>query len=438
MFSDFDDEPQDTQHAYDYDPSQGRTHVIDSDGWSIGVQNGDPSGVPSGFHPSTWMQNVHIPDHDNRGSTQSRNISTVDIAIVRNILKNQQIRTMCVSPYSLKMVLIPLMYGLKKSSDIYSKMTKFLQLPSNMNENELTSLITNNRNKIQQLEDVNMYSTILINDIYQLQPEYVKLVSAFLDDITAISPTEVVKRVNTLAEKHTRGKIKEVLKDGDIDKNLFALAIMNIIHFKDDWVNKFEPSYTKSKPFTTSRGKHVLVPQMYHKFETTDYYENDQFQMIELPFEHSCVFGVILPNSTSSVNQIKLSKLNEHINRMKLNFVKYNVGVQLPKFKQEIELDLVEYLKPMLPELFAGGYFDRMVVTERKDLCVGKFVQKVSFEIDETGAEGSAVTVAVLSFRCTPHSSTPFKKFTADHTFIYYIRNTITNGILFYGIYDGN
>jgi len=393
----------------------------------------------SQFHQ---LQSPHKTENDNK-------VSTIDLSLI-NKLSNNPIKSTCLSPYSLKMVLIPLMYGLNKSSNIYTKLANFLHLPKNISEIKLSEIITCSYNNTIDMQNVEMFSTILINCMYQLNPQYEKLVTLFMNNIQTISPSDVVNTVNKLVNEHTKGKITDILKNGDIDPTLFVLAIMNVIYFKDQWKEHFSKSCTKSDAvFTTITCSKIQIPQMYKMFKTRNYLETDTFQMIELPFKSSCVFGAILPNTNtptstttnSPLANINMNNLNQYISLMKLNCTTYNVNVRIPKFKQEIELNMIDYLKPYLPELFTdSGNFDRMIITKRKDLHVNQFIQKISFEIDECGAEGAVTTITTFttfSLKYVSQSSDPIKHFNANRTFIYYVRNTVTNGLLFYGVFDG-
>ena len=180
---------------------------------------------------------------------------------------------------------------------------------------------------------------------------------------------------------------------------------------------------------------------MHQTFEDSrKYYETDQFQMIELPFRHTCVFGVILPKCGVTPKDFDVLELNNYVKRLNNNYHQYDMFVTLPKFQQnELEIDLKQHLAPYVPKLFDSSYtgIDRMM-SDRNDLYVSMFRQKIVFKVDEKGAEGAVATICMNDCLGINLHENEKKLFKADHPFIYYIRDNTTDGLMFYGVYNGS
>ncbi|HKD37735.1 MAG TPA: serpin family protein, partial [Pirellulales bacterium] len=72
----------------------------------------------------------------------------------------------------------------------------------------------------------------------------------------------------------------------------------------------------------------------------------------------------------------------------------------------------------------------------RRDLSISAVIHKAYIDVDEKGTEAAAATAIVmraLSARVPPK----LEHFTADHPFVFLIRDTRSGSILFIGRYTG-
>ncbi len=92
------------------------------------------------------------------------------------------------------------------------------------------------------------------------------------------------KIINAWVEQKTRDKIKELIKQGSLGP-MTRLVLTNAIYFKGNWARQFKPEMTIQEPFTLLSGKKVDVPMMRQDDERSGYAENEDCQILEMPYE---------------------------------------------------------------------------------------------------------------------------------------------------------
>lgn len=109
---------------------------------------------------------------------------------------------------------------------------------------------------------------------------------------------------------------------------------------------------------------------------------------------------------------------------------KTEVEVELPHIHLEENYDLKSYLTEMgLGDLFKADKADLTGISDKGNLYVSEIFHKAFVEINEEGTEAAAATAAIVTARMRPIA----ERFHADHPFLFFIKNTQTNSILFLG-----
>lgn len=238
------------------------------------------------------------------------------------------------------------------------------------------------------------------------------------------------KPINEWASDKTRGKIPKVLNEGDITPDM-AMVLTNAIYFKGSWLYKFDSSLTKEQNFYPSSGKKEKCELMFSE-TSVFYFENANYQLIELPYEgNEIVMEVYLPSKNSNI-----SKMLKEISSSKDVPKTYEkTKVFLPKFKMETSYDLIPVMKKMgLVSPFTDANFSKM---SDAPLVISKLLQKAFLEVKEKGTEAAAVTVVGITL--TSALPTPVKEpkvFRADRPFYFNIKDKQNNLILFTGIVE--
>lgn len=232
--------------------------------------------------------------------------------------------------------------------------------------------------------------------------------------------------INEWVERNTRYKIKNILPEESItDETKMVLA--NAIYFKGSWLSEFDSKQTTQKDFFVDNEEKVSVLMM-RKEEELNYFEDEEFEYLELPYKGENIsMVVLLPKEITTNFYIPLAKELMDLNK---KMSKEKIIVDLPKFKFEAEYKLKEDLIKMgMREAFTDfANFSKM--DEKNFVKIDEVYHKAFIEVNEEGTEAAASTVVVVVQKT---SITKPNFFNANHPFAFYIQNKTTGEILFLG-----
>lgn len=240
------------------------------------------------------------------------------------------------------------------------------------------------------------------------------------------SEPETIEIINNWVSENTKGKITKVIDEIDA---LSMMYLINAIYFKGSWTDEFNKERTHKDKFFISNGKSVSC-EMMNTAEENLYFENDDFQAIDLPYgkgDFSMI--VILPKKGKDINEF-ISNLNrENWNSWLTKFSKQSGSLFLPKFKIEYDLEMNDVLKALgMPKAFTdAANFSRM--TKRQKLYISNVIHKTFVDVNEEGTEAAAVTV--VEMRLT--SFKPGFSMRVNRPFVFAIKEKERNSILFIG-----
>jgi serine protease inhibitor len=233
------------------------------------------------------------------------------------------------------------------------------------------------------------------------------------------------KQMNKWIEANTNGLIKNMISE--LDPNTVMLLI-NAIYFKGKWKSQFDASKTINQTFYKTNGTTNQVPMMKH---TADFktYKGDSFVLAELPYgQGNFVIDVLLPDSRTGINDV-LSKLNDvSFRNWTDNMRETETVLSLPRFKYGYKKELKEILSGMGMGIAFTDEADFSNISNL-DLLISFILHQAFIETNEEGTEAAAATVVGIIT-----TSMPIRfEMNIDHPFIYIIRETSTNSILFMG-----
>jgi serpin B len=214
-------------------------------------------------------------------------------------------------------------------------------------------------------------------------------------------------------------------------------SLLNVLCFKADWVEKFDPSNTTMSPFSNAKEVVGVVPMM-RKTNKYPYFKNDDFRAVSIPMgEDAYYLTVILPSQDKPVREIVKSLDSETWNMMRASLVNKELHLGIPKFTAEFTHN---NLFGLLNEEFVKDYFSQLDKNLSEDfdntILFNMLAQKSLFRMDEDGA--TAATVTQFGYYTSPGGDPdPIEVFNADHPFVYAISEAGSGLVLFLGTYSG-
>lgn len=335
-------------------------------------------------------------------------------------------KSMIISPLSVQFALG--MLGNGAHADITSQFAQVLGYEGTDAINAYCAKLIETLPQVDTSITLALADGVLVNDRSTLKAPFKSAVQTYYDalveSMSFADKKAVMKYVNDWCEKHTYGRIKDVLKDVD---PLAMMYIMNAIFFHADWTTPFDKADTKSQSFRTLSGGNVKVGMM-HQTLDTHYGENDFGQAVSLRYGNGkYVMTLYLPAKNDGLKTLpdthQLPLLYEHC----------HVILSLPRFETESTVEMLGMLAAMgLP---VSGYTE---LVENDMAEISKVIHKANITVNETGTEAAAVTVIEMKYTSAGPSQDPRTvTFTADHPFLYTISETTSGAILFTGVYTG-
>jgi serpin B len=239
--------------------------------------------------------------------------------------------------------------------------------------------------------------------------------------------------INHWVEQKTANKIQNLLQPGAL-KPSTRLVLTNAIYFKGDWQTPFDKAQTKDEDFHLSPAQTKKALLM-HREGPFNYFNGGTFQALEIPYKsNELSMIVLLPNDPGGLPALEQSLSAANTQQWLRHLAPVSkVIVTIPKFKTTQQFELGGTLAAMgIPQAFtANANFSGM--TGNRDFFISAVFHKAYIDVNEEGTEAAAataVTMMAMAMRA-PKPAPPV--FRADHPFIFLIRDSRSNSILFMG-----
>lgn len=252
-------------------------------------------------------------------------------------------------------------------------------------------------------------------------------------DFVANGPA-ALDEINSWVSLKTRGKIAELFPPGSLN-SATRIALVNAVYFKGKWEHPFDARRTASRPFFISPGSSVMVAQM-NETQALKAVSIDGSDILELPYLGGGLSMVILlPNSNDGLPALERSlganpsSLLEWL--ASLDFAKEeSIRVELPRFKMTYSVELTQALRQSgVTSAFDPQVADFSQIDGARDLHVSTVRHKAFIDVNEEGTEAAAATSAGMSALGIRR----VREFTADHPFLFLIRDNAAGSLLFLG-----
>lgn len=243
------------------------------------------------------------------------------------------------------------------------------------------------------------------------------------------SPEDSQNVINKWVDDETNGRIQNLLPQGSID-SYTRLVLVNAIYFKAAWASTFDPNATQSRMFTRADNVQVNVPMM-SQTENIPYSHGDGYQAVELPYDGGNASMVIIVTDsgkfTSFENAFSLSQWLTIIEDLNTE----EVDITMPKFNYDGDsISLKQILSTMGMLTAFTDKADFSGITDPTSLFINDVHHKAFLKVDETGTEAAAATGVTVGTTSAP---TVQVSLTIDRPFLFFIRDRISNSILFMG-----
>jgi serine protease inhibitor len=241
-----------------------------------------------------------------------------------------------------------------------------------------------------------------------------------------INDASTPDRINKWIEDNTNGLITKMIDK--LDDNTVMLLI-NAIYFKGKWTSRFDASKTSELPFYRTDGISADVPMMKQESDFKAY-KGQGFTFAEIPYgQGNYVMDIILPDASDGLNSLLLSFNDAAFTSWVAGLYSQKVDLSLPRFKYGFKKELNDILSDMgMGNAFQDGA-DFSNISDQYQLKISTVLHQAFIETNEEGTEAAAATVVGIVATSLPS----ILEINLDHPFLYIIRETSTNAILFMG-----
>ncbi len=240
--------------------------------------------------------------------------------------------------------------------------------------------------------------------------------------------------INKWAGDNTNGRINDIIRDEQQLENS-PLVLCNALYFLGNWEEPFKANNTHDGVFALRDGD-VTVSFMNDE-RSADYYANDKFSMLSLPFrskenEGKYAMAFLLPAEGKGLEDLLPSLNAESFPEALAGLKEQPVKIKLPKFEFSFSASFVDTLKSLgVAAAFGNADFSGMTGGPN-DLYIDDVLHKCYIKVDELGAEAAAVTAVVMA-RDGAAPSDDIAEFLADRPFLFAIYSQEDGTIAFLG-----
>jgi serpin B len=277
---------------------------------------------------------------------------------------------------------------------------------------------------------ISIANSVWTENNFSVKKTFTDILSGFYDaDAKSfdINDATAPAQMNKWIEDHTNGLIKNMIDQLD---PLTKMLLINAIYFKGKWQIQFDPQDTKDRSFTLTDGSNINVPAM-SQSATYKVYKGSGFVMAELPYgQGNFVMDIILPDN-NDLSTLAPLLTDTDFNNWVSSLSDIKVDLFLPKFKYGFKKGLKPALSDMGMRLaFTPDIADFTNIADTPPLYIFDVAHQAFIETNEEGTEAAAATVVIIG--TTSIGPGPLL-IDVNHSFIYFIRETSTNTILFMG-----
>jgi serine protease inhibitor len=250
------------------------------------------------------------------------------------------------------------------------------------------------------------------------------------------------KEINEWVAAQTNGKIGEILPIGSLNKAQI-LVLVDAMYFRAAWLSRFDRKRTKNAPFWVAPERKVEVPTMFSD-GTFRFAQMERLKLLELPYAGNGLSMILLLplqqdglaeldnllKGVDSLAELESSLTESNLAAWLSNARRTNIVVSLPRFTIAQRFVLKETFAGMGVKDAFGDKADFSGMDGTRKLYLSDIFHAAFVEVNEEGTVAAASTGLSARYAGPPR---PPPQFTADHPFIFLIRDNRSGSILFMG-----
>ncbi len=375
-------------------------------------------------------------------SDESFNVSTEMVSHSVNqftfdFLPLTEVENTFFSPFSISSALAMTYAGARSSTEV--EMAEVLHFPEEQRILHPSFFELNRELEKRQEGEIklNIANALWIDEAANLKRDFINLADRYYgagDNRLNFmqQPEESRLKINSWVEEKTEERIKNLLTEGDVTSDT-RLILTNAIYFLAGWENTFDPDQTEKMAFNTTPEERVPADFMKRK-GSYDYYVAEDYRMIEIPYEGGeLVMNIFLPSRGLPLSLFIDTFDYEQFNTALQLKESEEVHLQLPRFSFESRYNLRNILGILgMVEAFTPDADFTGMTEELDEFFIDDVIHQAFIEVGEEGTEAAAATAVVMRVTSIPE---PVQEivFKADRPFLFFIRDTGTETILFSG-----
>jgi serine protease inhibitor len=381
-------------------------------------------------------QDNNLPDQPVPINLSSNQVSLIESGnsfafdIFRNILNSTpESNNVIISPLSISYALSMTLNGANGATS--DSMIKALRLNNlsvdalNQSYKDLTAALLSVDSRVL----ISIANSVWTEENFVVKKPFTDILTGFYNAESKsfdINDATVPAQINSWISSKTNGLIKDMIDK--LDNNTVMLLI-DAIYFKGIWKVEFDKNATSTRTFSRPDGSTVNVPSMYQS-EIQKVYKGNGYVFAELPYgQGNFVMDILLPDNNNLASLASL--LTDTAFQNMVNYLSAGeVNLYLPRFKYGFKEELKDVLSQMGMGIAFTNAADFSNISDIS-LLISTVLHQAFIETDEEGTEAAAATVVgIVATVARPDSPILID---VNHPFIYFVRETTTNSILFMG-----
>ena len=284
--------------------------------------------------------------------------------------------------------------------------------------------------KVDQRVLMSIANSVWTEDDFKVKQSFIDILTRYYNaesrSFDIKDPTVPVK-INTWIEDKTNGLIKNMI---DRLEDNTVMLLINAMYFKGKWTSRFDEANTVLMPFYRMNGSPVDVPMMKQKADFR-VFEGNGFVLAEFPYgQGNFVMDVLLPDNQVGINDL-LPEFNDSSFKTWISqMTEREIDLYFPQFKYGFKKKLKDILIDMGMGIALRDGADFSNISEQYELKINDVTHQAFIETNEEGTEAAAATIVDIVITSMPPPPLVLK---LDHPFLYIIRETTTNSVIFMG-----